>query len=458
LAIAELTNWRKENAPHMQFQDLMLSDPLLRALANEGYTEPTPIQAQAIPHLLDRRDLIGLAQTGTGKTAAFALPVLQRLSEMKRGRGIRALILAPTRELASQIAERFQAYGRETNLSQVTVFGGVSQNPQVKQLRRGVNIVIATPGRLLDLMNQGAVRLDGLEMLVLDEADRMMDMGFLPDIRRIISQVPAERQTILFSATMSPEIQKIAAEFLNNPVEVAVTPESTPVETIDQQVFFVEKANKRKLLLHLFREHKMQRTLVFMRTKHSANKLTEQLNNANIQAQAIHGNKTQSARERALANFRKGKTSVLVATDIAARGIDVDEVTHVINFDLPNESESYVHRIGRTGRAGLNGIAYSFCSTDERDYLRDIERLIQAHIPVVDEHPYLSNVAAPEPTILDRKRAASSLKQAGKKSGKKSGYNGGKQGGFNGGNPSGEGRKRRRRTANGSKRRQLATP
>lgn len=403
----------------MQFQDLHLSEPLLRALQKEGYTEPTPIQEQAIPYLLQRRDLIGLAQTGTGKTAAFALPVLQRLNELPKQTGkkrdIRALILAPTRELVSQISERFHAYGHHANLKHMTIYGGVSQVPQVKQLRRGVNIVIATPGRLLDLMNQGSVRLDHIDMLVLDEADRMMDMGFLPDIRRIVSKVPAQRQTILFSATMSPDIQKIAAEFLNDPVEVAVAPESTPVETIDQQVYFVEKDNKRKLLLHLLSEHDMRRTLIFMRTKHSANKLTEQLNSANIKSQAIHGDKTQRARELALADFRSGKTNILVATDIAARGIDVDDVTHVINYDLPNETESYVHRIGRTGRAGAAGTALSFCSVGERGYLMDIERLIQAHIPVNEEHPYMSDKGIPEPTVLDRRRSGKPSSYGGKK-------------------------------------------
>lgn len=375
----------------MRFQDLKLIDPLLRAIRAEGYDEPTPIQAQAIPHVLAGRDLVGCAQTGTGKTAAFALPLLQRLvaSTENRKRGvIRILVLSPTRELATQIGDSFAAYGRHTRLRHTVIFGGVGQQPQVQAVQRGVDILVATPGRLLDLMNQHLIRLDTVEMFVLDEADRMLDMGFIHDVRRIISALPTRRQTLLFSATMPQDIQDLADRFLVNPVRVEVTPQATTVEKIDQSVFFVAKKDKRALLEHLLSDQDIRRALVFTRTKHGANKLTQQLERAYIQAEAIHGNKSQSARERALANFKSGKTRVLVATDIAARGIDVDNVTHVINFDLPNEPESYVHRIGRTARAGAAGTAYSFCDIEERPYLNDIERLIRLRVPVKTEHPY----------------------------------------------------------------------
>ncbi len=397
----------------MQFDKLQLIDPLLRAVKDQGYTEPTPIQQQAIPLLLKGNDLIGLAQTGTGKTAAFALPVLQNIIKAdkqhqgKRRRFIQVLVLAPTRELAAQIGDSFDNYARYTQIKQTTIFGGVSQRPQVDKLKRGVNIVVATPGRLLDLMNQGEMRLDRLEVLILDEADRMLDMGFLPDIKRIISKLPNKRQTLLFSATMPPDIQKFARTILKDPETVAVTPESTTVEAISQNVYFVEKSDKRKLLQHLINNKNMHRTLVFTRTKHGANRLSKQLGQARISAEAIHGNKSQGARERALANFKKGKTQVLVATDIAARGIDVDDVSHVVNFDLPNETESYVHRIGRTGRAGNSGIAMAFCAVDERDYLVDIERLIQMHIPVMEDHPFASAEGIPPRTNLDSRRRAS---------------------------------------------------
>jgi ATP-dependent RNA helicase RhlE len=382
----------------MHFQELNLIDPLLRAVTAEGYTEPTPIQVQAIPHVLNQRDLIGCAQTGTGKTAAFALPILQRLVETSanRKRGvIRALILSPTRELATQIGDSFAAYGRHTGLRHLTIFGGVGQQPQVNALRRGADILVATPGRLLDLMGQGFIRLNSVEIFVLDEADRMLDMGFIHDVRRVIDALPSRRQTLLFSATMPQDIQDLADRILVEPVHVAVTPQATTVERIEQSVYFVDKGNKRALLEHLLEDRNIRRVLVFTRTKHGANRLAEQLDRARIQAEAIHGNKSQAARERALANFKSGRTRVLVATDIAARGIDVDDVTHVINFDLPNEPESYVHRIGRTARAGASGIAYSFCDAEERAYLRDIEKLIRLSVPVVGEHPYPST--APEP-------------------------------------------------------------
>src|SRR5690606_17152691 len=338
----------------MQFQDLNLIEPLLRAVRAEGYTEPTPVQQQAIPHVLAGKDLIGCAQTGTGKTAAFALPILQRLASgsQNRQRGaIRALVLTPTRELAAQIGDSFAVYGRHTGLRHTVIYGGVGQQPQIQALRRGVDILVATPGRLLDLLNQGAVRLNMVEVFVLDEADRMLDMGFIQDVRRVIKALPARRQTLLFSATMPAAIQELADHILIEPVRVEVTPQATTVEKIEQSVFFVDKKNKRALLEHILSDPAIRRVLVFTRTKHGANRLVEQLDRARIQAEAIHSNKSQTARERALANFRSGKTRVLVATDIAARGIDVDDVTHVINYHLPNEPESYVHRISRTARA-----------------------------------------------------------------------------------------------------------
>ena len=389
----------------MQFEDLNLIEPLLRAVRTEGYSEPTPIQVQAIPTVLAGKDIIGCAQTGTGKTAAFALPILQRLVAQNRPAAnareravTRVLVLSPTRELASQISDSFAAYGRHTGLKSMVIFGGVGQQPQADAWRRGVDILVATPGRLLDLMNQRIIRLDSIEIFVLDEADRMLDMGFIHDVRKIIAALPKKRQTLLFSATMPQDIQDLADSILISPVRVEVTPQATTVDKVDQSVFFVNKQDKRALLEHLLtdRERAIRRVLVFTRTKHGANKLAEQLERANIQAEAIHGNKSQSAREKALANFKSGKTRVLVATDIAARGIDVDDVTHVINYDLPNEPESYVHRIGRTARAGASGTAYSFCDAEEREYLRDIEKLIRLHVPVVTEHPYVSTLASAE--------------------------------------------------------------
>jgi ATP-dependent RNA helicase RhlE len=389
----------------MTFEALQLIEPLLRAVRAEGYTDPSPIQAQAIPHVLEGRDLLGCAQTGTGKTAAFALPILQRLSQTAPQRqqntpAIRALVLSPTRELASQIGASFDTYGKFTRLRQITIFGGVNQNPQIDRLRRGADILVATPGRLLDLMGQGYVRLERLEVLVLDEADRMLDMGFIHDVRRVIAALPTQRQTLLFSATMPADIQALADSVLNNPVRVAVTPVASTVDLIQQSVYFVEKGDKPALLKHLLNDASIRRVLVFTRTKHGANKVVEQLQRSSVFAEAIHGNKSQSARERALFNFKTGRTRVLVATDIAARGIDVDEVTHVINYDLPNEPESYVHRIGRTGRAGASGIAFSFCDMSERPFLNDIERLIRQHIPKATDHPYLSGLGVPPATNL----------------------------------------------------------
>ena len=388
----------------MQFDDLKLIEPLLRAVRTEGYSTPTPIQEQAIPHVLDGRDLLGCAQTGTGKTAAFALPILQHLAQNPRqGHHIRVLVLAPTRELASQIGDSFRTYGRHTGVKQVTIFGGVGQQPQVDKLRNGPDVVVAAPGRLLDLMNQGHVRLDKIEVFVLDEADRMLDMGFIHDVRRVIAALPKQRQTLLFSATMPEEIQDLAHNILINPVKVEVTPVASTVDKIDQSVFFVEKKDKPALLEHLLQDKGISRVLVFTRTKHGANKVVQRLEAAKIFAEAIHGNKSQTAREAALKNFKSGRTRVLVATDIAARGLDVDEISHIINYDLPNEPETYVHRIGRTARAGASGIAYSFCEVEERDYLRDIERLIKLHVPVIEEHPFRSPLPTPQPTDFNRR-------------------------------------------------------
>ncbi|MFN8450107.1 MAG: DEAD/DEAH box helicase [Anaerolineae bacterium] len=411
----------------MQFSDLKLIEPLLRAVRAEGYTQPTPIQVQAIPHVLAGKDLIGCAQTGTGKTAAFALPILQRLVAQNKPRAAtRVLVLSPTRELATQIGDSFTAYGRHTGLKSIVIFGGVGQQPQVDAWRRGADVLVATPGRLLDLMSQGIVRLNTIEVFVLDEADRMLDMGFIHDVRKIIAALPVKRQTLLFSATMPQDIQDLADRILIDPLRVEVTPQATTVDKVEQSVFFVNKQDKRALLEHLLADRAVQRALVFTRTKHGANKLAQQLERASIQAEAIHGNKSQTARERALANFKSGKTRVLVATDIAARGIDVDDVTHVINFDLPNEPESYVHRIGRTARAGASGVAYSFCDAEEQAYLRDIEKLIRLRVPVVTEHPYASRLAAPvakpaEPQRQPNGRSASPQRSNGQASNGRSG-------------------------------------
>ena len=373
------------------FSQLEIIEPIRRALHTEGYSVPTPIQAQAIPLLLAGRDLLGCAQTGTGKTAAFAIPILTRLAGTARREGLRgprALVLAPTRELASQIGESFATYGRHLPLRHVVVFGGVGQKPQVDGIRRGAEILVATPGRLLDLMQQGHVRLDGVEALVLDEGDRMLDMGFIQPIRRIVAAVPRQRQTMLFSATLPPALVALASGMLHNPAPVSVTPMASTAEKVSQWVLHVQTNNKRNLLAEVLRARAMARVLVFTRTKHGANRVAEHLNRGGVCTEAIHGNKSQSARERALAGFKKGNVRVLVATDIASRGIDVDGITHVINFELPNEPESYVHRIGRTGRAGAAGIALSFCDPSERTFLRDIERLTRARLRVVESHPY----------------------------------------------------------------------
>ena len=373
------------------FNDLGLIEPILKALNEEGYTHPTPIQEQAIPHLIQGRDLLGCAQTGTGKTAAFAIPILQELTAKppQAKRVIRTLILTPTRELAIQIGESFAAYGRNLQVKHTVIFGGVGQKPQTDALHRGVDIVVATPGRLLDLMGQGFVHLNGLEIFVLDEADRMLDMGFIHDVKKVIAKLPAKRQTLFFSATMPPEIAKLANSILTNPVKVEVAPQSTTAETIDQHLYYVDRTDKNKLLVELMKGDTIREALIFTRTKHGANKVVKILDQAGIGAEAIHGNKSQTARQNALKNFKEGKIRALVATDIAARGIDIDGLTHVINFDIPNIPETYVHRIGRTGRAGASGRALSFCDHEEKEFLRDIVRLIKRDIPVVAEHPFL---------------------------------------------------------------------
>ncbi len=373
------------------FTDLGVAEPLLRALAAEGYIAPTPIQARAIPHLLAGRDLLGIAQTGTGKTASFALPILQLLAgkRIKAGpRKIRALVLTPTRELAHQIGASFKAYGRHAALSHATVYGGVGQGPQVAALARGLDILIATPGRLLDLVQQGHLKLDAVEIFVLDEADRMLDMGFLPDVRRIVKALPKQRQTLFFSATMPADIGRLVQEILADPVRAEVAPAATTVDTVDQRVYLVDSGSKRDLLAEVLKDPALKRVIVFTRTKHGANRVTEQLERGGVMAVAIHGNKSQPQRQKALESLRSGRARVLVATDIAARGIDIDGVTHVVNYEIPNMPESYVHRIGRTARAGASGVALSFCGGEERSFLRDIEKLIGRQLAVIDDHGF----------------------------------------------------------------------
>ncbi len=395
----------------MAFKKLSIIEPILKAVAEEGYTIPTPIQQQAIPLVLQRKDLLGCAQTGTGKTAAFAIPILQILHEQKPlAPGIKVLILTPTRELAIQIDESFAAYGKHTGIRHTVIFGGVSQLHQTNALRRGVDVLVATPGRLLDLMTQGYVRLDKLQIFVLDEADRMLDMGFIHDVKKIIAKLPAKRQTLFFSATMPPEIQKLANVLLTDPAKVEVTPPSSTVDKIEQSLYHVGKMEKPQLLLHLLSNKAIVSALVFARTKHGADKVARILQQHNIRAAAIHGNKSQNARQDALYDFKNGNLRVLVATDIAARGIDIDDLTHVINFDLPNVPETYVHRIGRTGRAGNTGIAISFCSIEERDELRDIQKLIRKSIPVIQEHPFAMNAHMAAPVSVQRQQQQQSFK------------------------------------------------
>lgn len=377
----------------MSFNNLQLIEPVLQALSKEGYTTPTPIQSQAIPAILQQRDLLGCAQTGTGKTAAFTIPVLQLMHQQQQntqahGHQLQTLILTPTRELAIQIGESISSYGHFLKIRHHVIFGGVPQYSQVQAIKRGVDILVATPGRLLDLMQQGHISLNQIRFFVLDEADRMLDMGFVHDVKRIIAKLPTKRQTLFFSATMPPEIQQLANMLLNNPVKVEVTPVSSTAEMIQQSVYFVEKHNKQPLLVQLLKDENIESLLVFTQMKHAADKLARSLNNAGIRTEAIHGNKSQNARQNALENFKKRKTRVLVATDIAARGIDIDELTHVLNYELPNVPETYVHRIGRTGRAGASGSAISFCDWGEKTFLSDIQKLIKKQIPVVKGHTY----------------------------------------------------------------------
>ena len=379
----------------MQFENLNIIDPLQRALIKEGYSTPTPIQAQAIPHLLKGEDLMGIAQTGTGKTAAFVLPVLQKMTETKKAArpGVpRALVLAPTRELAAQIDQSFGTYGQFLRFRHTAVYGGVNQGPQVKALSRGVDALVATPGRLLDLMDQGHINLKGIEFFVLDEADRMLDMGFANDVRKIVSMLPKKRHSLFFAATMSKEIGNMAGKLLSDPIRIEVAPQATMADKIEQRIFFVDQNNKDALLLGLLQQKHLKRVLVFTRTKRRADKVASVLKKNRIRSDSIHGNKTQNQRTQALNGFKSGRLQVLVATDIAARGIDVEEISHVINYDLPNEAESYVHRIGRTGRAGAIGTAFSFCAADERNFLRDIERLTRTKIEEID-HRYHSERA-----------------------------------------------------------------
>ncbi|MGN6415849.1 MAG: DEAD/DEAH box helicase [Pseudobacter sp.] len=375
----------------MLFEQLSVAAPILKALADQGYSNPTPIQEQSIPVILEQKDILGCARTGTGKTAAFAIPIIQLLAEEKEKapvKGIRALILTPTRELALQIQESFDAYGKYTNLRQVVIFGGVSQHAQVQELRRGCDVLVATPGRLLDLMQQGIINIGQIRILVLDEADRMLDMGFIHDVKKVLAKTPAQKQTLFFSATMAPEIKKLSDSILKNPVHVTVTPVASTAETVGQTLYYVDKKNKNPLLVHILQDPSITASIVFSRTKHGANKIAKALENAGIRSEAIHGNKSQAARQRALQLLKDRQIRVLVATDIAARGIDVEELSHVINYDLPNIPESYVHRIGRTGRAGASGLAISFCDQEEREFLRDIQRLIKKNVPVIEDHPF----------------------------------------------------------------------
>lgn len=378
----------------MPFKSLNIIEPILKSLKEEGYSTPTPIQVKAIPIVLQGTDLLGCAQTGTGKTAAFAIPILQLLSESNRSdkkRKIRSLIVTPTRELAIQIDESFKNYGRHTGLTSTVIFGGVNQNPQVAALQRGVDILVATPGRLLDLMNQGYVHLNEIEIFVLDEADRMLDMGFIHDVKKLLTALPKKRQSLFFSATMPPEIVSLAGSILHQPMKVEVKPVTATADLIQQSLYFVDRGNKNALLLKILEDKNIKTALVFTRTKHGADKVVKFLTKNHIKAEAIHGNKAQNARQRALTNFKNQTTRVLVATDIAARGIDVDELEMVINYEMPNIPETYVHRIGRTGRAGSRGVAISFCDALEKEYLRDIEKLISKKVPVIDNHPFPLN-------------------------------------------------------------------
>ena len=402
----------------MQFKELSVMPSILKALEKENYSVPTPIQEEAIPAILSGKDLLGCAQTGTGKTAAFAIPTLQLLCEDKvpqtGQKNIRALIITPTRELALQIYESFCTYGKYTKLKSCVIFGGVSQKPQEEALQKGVDILVATPGRLNDLINQKVISLKHIKIFILDEADRMLDMGFIQDVKKVIAKTPSKKQTLLFSATMPPSIEKMSNTILNNPVKIEITPESTTVDSIDQYLYYVDRENKKDLLLYILKDKSLQSVLVFTRTKHGADRIIRQLAKSKITAQAIHGDKSQNARQNALNNFKNKTLRVLVATDIAARGIDIDELSHVINYDLPNVPETYVHRIGRTGRAGLGGVAISFCDFDEKPLLFDIEKSIRKQITEVKDHPYpLLNTT---PTVKETQpRRESSKTEASKK-------------------------------------------
>jgi len=392
----------------MLFEDLSLSKSIQRAVFEEGYTSPTPIQEKAIPFILAGKDLVGCAQTGTGKTAAFAIPIIHNLHRMigssKKTKEIRCLVVTPTRELAVQIGASFDTYGKYTNIRQLTVFGGVSQIPQVDQLKKGVDILIATPGRLLDLHKQGFIDFDSLHYLVLDESDLMLDMGFINDVRKIVKLVPTNRQTLLFSATMPMAIRELADTFLNKPEYVSVTPVSSTAEIIEQQIYFVDKENKRGLLYHLIRNENLNNVLVFVRTKHGADNVVKALKKQGVNAEAIHGDKSQTARQRVLDHFKNKEITVLVATDIAARGIDIESLPYVINFDLPNIPETYVHRIGRTGRAGNGGISISFCGKEEEPYWKDIQKLVKVNVKVIKDHPYLWNTDEENAVIEPEKK------------------------------------------------------
>ncbi len=387
----------------MTFKDLGLAEPILKALQDEGYTNPTPIQEQAIPILLQGKDLLGVAQTGTGKTAAFGIPILHHLYEgislRQHSRKVKALVVTPTRELAIQIGESFTAYGKHTGLRNTVIFGGVKQSKQVNALKAGVDILVATPGRLLDLMNQGFISFRDLDFVVLDEADQMLDMGFIHDIKKIIAKLPPKRQSLFFSATMPKSIVELSRKMLGEFEQVTIKPEQATAEKVEQGIYFVSKANKPKLLVHLLEQRPNDSVLVFSRTKHGANKIVKKLEQADIRSAAIHGNKSQAARQKALGAFKEGKLKVLVATDIAARGIDVEDLALVVNYDLPNVSETYVHRIGRTGRANASGIALSFCMAEERPYLRDIEKLIKQQVPRLGEHPFMDEASEQETAV-----------------------------------------------------------
>ncbi len=405
--------------PVAKFEDLNLIPQLQAALKKSGYTIPTPIQMAAIPHLLLGKDLLGCAQTGTGKTAAFALPILNHLALSKMSvqpKNVQVLVLTPTRELALQIYESFQTYGENLRLKSAVVFGGVGQGPQVKAVSAGVDILVATPGRLLDLISQNYITLRNLKTFVLDEADRMLDMGFIRDIQKVLQMIPKQRQTLFFSATMPQDIEKLAASMLHNPVRIEVTPVSSTAEKIDQRLMYVEKSQKKDLLRFVLNDPKLKRVIVFTRTKHGANRVSELLTNNRVPSEAIHGNKSQNARQRALDAFKEGKIRVLIATDIAARGIDVDGITHVINYEIPNVAESYVHRIGRTARAGAEGSAISFCDAEERSFIRDIEKLIAQAIPVDKDHPYHS-MQVENAKIMSSGKAKAMIEGAGRSGG-----------------------------------------